>query len=1114
MKKKAEKSENGNSPPKRGLRVSSRQREKQERLCRLEEEKEAAASLAEANRRKKLLRGAQKSIMLWDPKGPARKPPREEAVPLILSAEQLYSLSESFQQSVNPDFLLQTIGQTTRGAIERAFDWVIPIISSVPEIINRLPANASCFLLLRAYGEEGDGKGDLRKLSAPLVEHVKKSLTGEFGESNAVRAADLLLADLVDPNPDRRRCVIRVLRETLGDLATDDDDDSTGLLCLLEVKHAEAIVSRAIKYISQGLAFEKGKTLRALVVALDKYISFASERKTEGSWNFASILFSLISSRHVVCSEAMDRFPDFRSVAIAFIHREFLHRIRDTDNESDDDAEEERVLIRLCPSTTEKDVAGKNVSVPLALLQSVCVLLSIAKDKEKSDIDPAAKDAMQQLADALLYPCDGRDVGNERASGFASATLGSGDRAINVDQWVMLAKSRNNSIARRAALSAPTSFLPRLLLCSGLLSSSLLTMIDRLGKLGDKAQDRDVVFKNLLAPSATSRWASLNPGNRKDLVRKLVGRLSAYLHMNRTDMGQISDTFLEWLSEECTQQTMAKRARASKKVPKADQSIFEPFLTTVSSGTIASMLGNLEGIVDNDAPKLAEGSLVALETITGPASRAIALTDDLSDKTAASTFVETCFVENRSEALNAWLDTISQDRTRTATEEDRLLDSISVCISMLGVFFHKSNDKKDWFSNTVLNWVPPLSQLRGEPKLWTLIFSEHQNTKTVSELLRDRCASMWCKTHVKACQEWILSNHDALCTSSIIRFLIATSYQPAIHARSCNSSTNLDEDFWGSSEAGIKAGFAITVKGAKEQSTFDVNDPMILPDWLVMLFLLARSGKSTMMLVCEMLVSTLDQVQNSQVRSNLRSAILRLYVYFPRRMKLGNPQLRSVLIEGAKSRQWLKWSSALDPQLDDMLSSLTTNPSKRIIQALVDLSKSHPLLVLRKLPTMTEILEDDANVSKYSNARGRVYSENMLGPLAATVSGQEVKVLVRHWGYSFTESLWISLLDVFMSIPKEVLFSCGSHMGLGEFLEVYTRLLFIQSQLQSNPSRVKSKFSDVIDQFKATDAKGWEAWLSTRQTALPTLGNVRNVLMSCSLISPEASEADLRRAMQ
>jgi hypothetical protein len=101
-----------------------------------------------------------------------------------------------------------------------------------------------------------------------------------------------------------------------------------------------------------------------------------------------------------------------------------------------------------------------------------------------------------------------------------------------------------------------------------------------------------------------------------------------------------------------------------------------------------------------------------------------------------------------------------------------------------------------------------------------------------------------------------------------------------------------------------------------------------------------------------------------------------------------------------------------------------------------------------------------------------------------------------------------------MSIPKEVLFSCGSHMGLGEFLEVYTRLLFIQSQLQSNPSRVKSKFSDVIDQFKATDAKGWEAWLSTRQTALPTLGNVRNVLMSCSLISPEASEADLRRAMQ
>lgn len=374
---------------------------------------------------------AQKSIMLWDPKGAARKPPKE-AVPLVLSVERLFSLSETFQQSVNPDFLLMTIGRTTRGAIERAFDWVIPIISSVPEIINRLPANASCFLLLRAYGEEGGGKSVLRKLSAPLVEHVKKSLTGEFGESSAVRAADLLLTDLADPNPDRRRCVMRVLRETLGQVAPGDGDDSTGLLCLLQVEHTEAIVSGAIKYISQGLAFERGRTLRALVIALDKYISFAADKKIDGSWNFASILCDLISSRYLVCSEAMDRFPDFRSLAITMVHREFLASANEGDNSNGD--VEERVFIQLYP-TAGNETANTRVSMPLALLQSACVLLSICKgDEENSDVCPTAKASMQHLADALMHPCDTEEVDSESLAGLASATLGSGDRAVTVEQ--------------------------------------------------------------------------------------------------------------------------------------------------------------------------------------------------------------------------------------------------------------------------------------------------------------------------------------------------------------------------------------------------------------------------------------------------------------------------------------------------------------------------------------------------------------------------------------------------------------------------------------------------------------------------------------------------------
>jgi len=679
----------------------------------------------------------------------------------------------------------------------------------------------------------------------------------------------------------------------------------------------------------------------------------------------------------------------------------------------------------------------------------------------------------------------------------------------------MLAKSRSDFIAKRAALSAPTLFLPRLLLCSGLPASSLVTMIDRLGKLGDKAEDRDLVFKELLMPSVTNQWAAVYPRNRKELARKLVGRLSAYLHLNEAPLEQISSSFLEWLSEECSLQMKPKRPRAGKRSAKADQSVLGPLLNTSSGGHIISTIGDLE-LVDDDVPELTVGSPVALEPFRATDSRELIAINNALDSGAALAFVEKCYTGNRSEELGAWMDCIVQDRdlADAKVKSEPSLDNVTLCTSLLTVLFDNDRHEKSWFTSAVLHWVPTLSELKGRPELWTLLFSSHPDTQVAAELLRDRCALVWCQPHAQECQQWMLSNHDGLDAPSILRFLIATSRQPSIHAHSFISSTTPAEGYWGTSESGLKAGVMIAVQGATEPCSFGVDDPINLPDWLVVLLLLARTGQQSMMRVCEMLLGAMEKEQDQQILSRLQSAILRLYTYFPKRMKLGNPRLRGVLIEGAKSGRWLSWRSSLDAQLDDMLYSLKSNPSKRIIQALMDLSKSHPLLVLRKIPAMTQLLEDDACVPKHSNARGRIYGENLLGSLGATISGKPVKVTVRHWGYSFTESLWISLLDVLMSIPKEVLFSCGSHMGLGEFLGVYAKLLFIQCQLQSNPARVKSKFSDMINEFKSTDPKGWESWLASKQPALPSLDHMRNVLMSCSLIAPETSVEDLRRAMQ
>jgi integrator complex subunit 1 len=202
---------------------------------------------AETRRRKALLREAQKSIILWDPDGPARKPPRE-AVDMLLALEDLFGLSCVFQHSSQPDFVLMTVGQTTRGAIERAYDWLIPIVSTIPETIARLPSSASCFLLLRAYGTEGDERKQLKELSAPLLQHVQDSLQGKHGEADAVKAFDLLMTDVASKKPDRRRCARRVLNDSLAQFRPATAAQSW-MMTILLLDNAKALVKDSVQYM-------------------------------------------------------------------------------------------------------------------------------------------------------------------------------------------------------------------------------------------------------------------------------------------------------------------------------------------------------------------------------------------------------------------------------------------------------------------------------------------------------------------------------------------------------------------------------------------------------------------------------------------------------------------------------------------------------------------------------------------------------------------------------------------------------------------------------------------------------------------------------------------------
>ena len=1103
-----------------GSRVSVRQRQRQEQALRDKREKEAANTLALATNRKKMLKAAQKSIMIWDPTGPARKPPKE-SVNLILSVERMFGLSETFQKCVEPDLIQATIGDTSRGAIERAYDWLIPVISSIPSVINRLPASASCFLLLRVYGTESEGNSKLRELSAPLLQHVRKTVTGGFGQEDAIGASNLLLADVADKNPARRRCARRVLEETLAELNKTIEDKSFGgakctwLHSLLLLGHINVLLPDAIKHISDALSHERGRVLRAFTLSLNNYIEFATKKGISGKWNFSSSLCDLISSRQSVCSDAIARFRDLRQLAITVVYEDFKGHLELKADEAE--LLQDETVVQFTPCRSYKDGIVGKARLPLSLLQSACGILSIWKDTESAD--DSSKELVNELANILIFPFDSPEsllLEADGVEGVASATMvGSGDRAVSVDGWVLLAKSRSDYIARRAALSAPAKFLPRLLLCSGLPKSSLLTMIDRVGKLGEKSESLDKVYRELLMPSATMDWGFGQIGTRREIARKLLGRLSAYITMSGDSPEKLSEeisfTFIGWLSEECRPSEKLRKGRPLKKAMRAGL-----------ASDIASRLSDAELLLAkvielDDSPDISlPGDTSSTCSFKAPTATVMTTPPPESESNFES-FIQDCCSRNDSDSLESWIeaDLFSEQGPppfkgrRTIVSQEKT-SKFAVATLLLETSLSSSDSNPEW-GRAVERWIPLLSCSEGTPKFWMALFSQHESDLNTACMVA-ACASTWCPFTSAACRDWILSNAKewkSLDLQCVVSFLLQTSGQVAAHAPSFQRK-GMCVSSWFQSKESVDGLVSVAFECAKQAGEVIVqrND---VAAWLKLLLLVAQAGKIQANHMLKTMLEKVDEAKHDGLRMLMGEAILRIYCYFPSNVSLGNPRLRTLLVDAAKSVDWRSWRTPMDERLNDMLAGLKLSPSQRLVHGLVEISKSHPLLLLRKLDVMADILENDAITRAAGGiSRVRFQADSLEGPATAVYDGKEIRVTIRHWGYSYTDPLWVSFIEILLSVPREVLFSCGFKMGLDELLLGYVKLLYVQSQLQNREkaTRLKSRFADLITVFEKDPA--WNTWLASSVPGLDSLKTVQSVLVRCSLITTDQAMENIR----
>jgi hypothetical protein len=675
----------------------------------------------------------------------------------------------------------------------------------------------------------------------------------------------------------------------------------------------------------------------------------------------------------------------------------------------------------------------------------------------------------------------------------------------------MLAKARSDSIARRAALSAPTEFLPRLLLCSGLPRASLLTMIDRLGRLGDTDTEKDAVYLQLLDPSASSEWDIGRVGGRSDISRKLLGRLSAYLRLNEVSStpgeAEVSTTFLDWLSEIC------KSNYRKPKKPKHKKGKAVNAISVSSVANVPSILSTLfEEELDHGLPtselRKESTDMPDFVSIDGPPSTLSKHDDSMA---LIKSLIGTAVDRKVWRRVDNWL----QQNTHHLQMKSAVLDTdngfamVDIAIQLLqSCRGMKLND--EGLQSVILKWIPVLSRSQGSDELWRLLFSQTDwpPTSLVDSLL-SMCMASWSQLHVSSCCDWIISQNGSEVSGNysivrMVRFLVSTSRQTSVQVETLSEvSMKRSQPSWFTFKASVIAATSMALECARQESCSETG----LQPWLALLLLLAKDGNEYLTIVCDAVRHQMSVSETKEDRGVFQAILLRLYLGHPYKMNLGTAGTRNLLTGAAEVHAdvWVNWRSCLDDRLAEMLLAVTAGDLK-LAKPLSDISRTHPLLTLRMIQSMTTFLQGDATIDNEmeGESRGVVRGQSLSGPCEAIISGRTVQVTIRHWGSSYTEPVWFVLLDIVTSIPKEVLFTCGRAAGLLDFLAMYLELLSIQLQLRSadKAARLKAKLSSVFDTFKETNAEAWSRWMGEK---MGVELEVRHLLVMCDFITPEAA---------
>lgn len=639
----------------------------------------------------------------------------------------------------------------------------------------------------------------------------------------------------------------------------------------------------------------------------------------------------------------------------------------------------------------------------------------------------------------------------------------------------MLAKSKRDVIAKRSIQSTPDIYLPRLMLCCGLPSSSFTTIITRLDRLGETSSNKDKTFKQLLSNSIKGELSSVK---RITMTRMLLGRINAHLtlerkmnNVNATDLIEKSN-FVSWLQNDCKN---AKEKYLSKK----RQVTFHINTTSI----ISKALQGREVANPNDLlikshdqetgllQKLDVSDKLQVECIT---------TDNFT-----ATTIETMLTQGRLSELDTFLFQVDHSKE---TNSDTIVE---IAVKMIAVY--QSNESLGLsVSKLLLHWIPILTKT-CDASFWQVLFDRGKNMdrhqSQFFQLLLSRCLATWSNQHIVTCQRWILyeikqgncSNY--LCEPMMKCFLHhAGSEMPSMIQNGSNK--NCLSEVLGPRELSEHA-TQLALYGAQEW--FKENESISWertrePTWLLMLMQISSIDKKHFDLVTCIISSKLPS--ESWEGKLLPGVLLRLYASSPSSMNLSGSQIRDLLVVTSSKmpKQWLEWVTPMDTQFVATISNLSTQTMHKHHQLIFDLSKKHPLIAMKHLNTIALVLGTDAKISRQQNVIFNDPRQIDQTQLIAKLETKEMNVKLVHWGMQYTEALWITILELILSLPETIVFKCGWQMGLHKIVNMYAELIYIQADLGHDTQRLGKKFSLLVQSFQKTDKEACDLWLETEMS--------------------------------